>query len=163
VGVNPGAAYGSAKQWPVERYGELCDKLQAAWGAQIMVFGSPEERAVGQKLSSLTRAGCVDFCGQTTLREAVALIEQCQLFVTNDSGLMHVASAFDVPLVAIFGSTDPGATGPTNPRSRIVQAPIPCSPCLKRECPEDLQCMKDISVDDVYEVVERMLKEYVKP
>jgi heptosyltransferase-2 len=102
--------------------------------------------------------GSINLCGETTLREAAALIEKFKLFVSNDSGLMHVAAAFDIPLIAIFGSTDPAATGPTNPRSRIVQVPASCSPCLKRECPEDHRCMNEISVDQVHEAVEKVLR-----
>ena len=161
VGINPGAAYGSAKQWPPGRYAALCNRIRASWDARVVVFGGPGERTVGRRISALMQGGCTDLCGRTNLREVVALIEKCQLFITNDSGLMHVAAAFDLPLVAVFGSTDPVATGPTNARSRVVQAPTSCSPCFKRECPEDHRCMKDISVDQVYGVVEGLLEEHV--
>jgi heptosyltransferase-2 len=157
VGINPGAAYGSSKRWPLARYAALCEKIRRLRGAEIIIFGGSEEQAVGQKISSLMKGRCTDLCGRTNLREAIALIEKCRLFITNDSGLMHVAAALDIPLVAIFGSTDPKATGPRNPRSWVVQSPVSCAPCFKRECPEDHRCMKRISVDQVYAVVDTLL------
>jgi heptosyltransferase-2 len=158
IGINPGATFGSSKRWPLERYAALCDRISSTWGAQIIVLGGPGERAAGRRLSSLVKEGCTNLCGRTTLREAAAVIEKCQLFVTNDSGLMHVAAALNIPLVAIFGSTDPVATGPTNEQSRIVQAATSCGPCLKRECPEDHRCMNEISVDQVCVVVDEMMR-----
>ncbi len=100
----------------------------------------------------------LDFSGKTSLSEAMALIEKCDLFITNDSGLMHVAAALDVPLVAVFGSTNSITTGPCNQNSRIVQVPLECSPCLRPECPKGhLDCMDQISVEMVFKVVKDML------
>ncbi len=157
IGINPGATYGSAKRWAPERYAALCDKIQDSWSAHIIIFGGPAEKAIGRRISELMKNDCINLCGKTNLREAVALIERCRLFVTNDSGLMHVVAALDIPLVAIFGSTDPVATGPTSPRSHIVRVRVPCSPCLKPECPTDHRCMREITVDKVYAVVETLL------
>ena len=162
VGVNPGSTYGPAKRWPPERYAALCDKIQTNRAARIIIFGGSVEEATGRQISALMKHGCIDLCGRTTLREAVALIEKCQLFVTNDSGLMHVASAFDVPLVAIFGSTNPITTGPSSSRSRIIRVPVPCSPCLKPECPEDHSCMKEITIDQVYAAADALIAETSK-
>lgn len=159
VGVNPGSTYGSAKQWPPERYAALCDRIQTLWAARVVIFGGSGEEPIGSQVSELMKHRCVNLCGKTTLREAVALIEKCRLFVTNDSGLMHVASAFDMPLVAIFGSTNPITTGPSGSRSRIVRVPVPCSPCLKPECPEDHRCMTEITVDQVYAAADALLRE----
>ena len=158
AGVNPGATYGSAKRWFPERYAALCDKLHESHGAHIIIFGGSGEGATGRKVSESMKHRCVNLCGKTTLREAIALIERCQLFITNDSGLMHVASALDVPLVAIFGSTNPVTTGPSSVTSRIVRVPVPCSPCLKPECPEDHRCMREITVDMVYAVADALLR-----
>lgn len=159
IGVNPGATYGSAKRWLPERYAALCDKIQTLWAARIMIFGGPAEESVGRHVFDLMKKPCINLCGKTNLREAVALIERCRLFITNDSGLMHVAAALDIPLIAIFGSTNPVTTGPINSRSHIVRVPTPCSPCLKPECPEDHRCMKDITVNRVYAVVEELFRE----
>ncbi len=158
VGVSPGATYGSAKRWFSNRYAAVCDMIHKAHGARIIVFGGPGEEAVGSQVADSMQRPCVNLCGKTNLREAAALIEKCQLFVTNDSGLMHVATALGVPLVAIFGSTNPITTGPVGSRSRVVRVPIPCSPCLKPQCPEDHQCMDEITVDMVYAVAEELLE-----
>ncbi|MBW1741073.1 MAG: lipopolysaccharide heptosyltransferase II [Deltaproteobacteria bacterium] len=159
VGVSPGATYGSAKRWSPGRYAALCDKIHEFHGARIIIFGGPGEKAIGDQVSESMKHPCVNLCGKTTLREAIALIEKCKLFVTNDSGLMHVAAALDIPLVAIFGSTNPITTGPSSSRSRIVRVPMPCSPCLKTECPEEHQCMREITVEGVYAVAEALLNE----
>ena len=159
MGVNPGATYGSAKRWFPERYAALCDRMSEFYNARIMILGGPGEERVGRQVSESMRHPSVNLCGKTNLREAFALIERCQLFVTNDSGLMHVAAALDVPLVAIFGSTNPRTTGPSSVRSCIVQVPISCSPCLKPECSEEHQCMREITVDMVYDIARTLLEE----
>ena len=160
IGINPGAVFGSAKRWFPERYAALSVKLQKYSGAGIAIFGGPGEMALGQHISELMGNRCVNFCGKTSLREAVALIERCQLFITNDSGLMHVAAALDTPQIAIFGSTDHVTTSPGSPGSRIIRAPVPCSPCLKPDCPIDHRCMKNITVDMVYDAAVALLMGY---
>lgn len=159
VGVSPGATYGSAKRWPPERYAALCDKMHESRRVRIIIFGGPGEEATGYRVSEAMKHPSVNLCGKTTLRETAALIERCQLLVTNDSGLMHVAAALNVPLVAIFGSTNPITTGPSGLRSRVIRASVPCSPCLKPECPTDHKCMTDISIDRVYAAMDTLLKE----
>jgi len=151
IGINPGAVFGSAKRWFPERYAALSIKLQEYSGAKIVIFGGPGEKALGYYIAELMGNRCVNFCGKTSLREAVALIERCQLFITNDSGLMHVAAAIDTPQIAIFGSTDHVTTSPGSPGSRIIRVPVSCSPCLKPDCPIDHMCMKNITVDMVYD------------
>jgi heptosyltransferase-2 len=99
----------------------------------------------------------IDLTGMTTLAQAMALIARCRLFITNDSGLMHAAAALGVPVMAIFGSTDPERTGPRGEVCRVVRRPVPCAPCLKTECPEDRRCMGLISVDEVYEEAKTIL------
>ena len=156
VGINPGATYGSAKRWFPERYAALADKIQEYYGAHILVFGSLGEKEIGQKVTALIKKPAVNLCGRTTLGEAMALIDKCHLFITNDSGLMHVAAALGIPLVAIFGPTNPQTTGPIGPKSRIVRVPVSCSPCLQTECPADHRCMQDIQVDTVFEMVKAL-------
>jgi heptosyltransferase-2 len=158
IGINPGATYGPAKQWPADRYAHLADRILAFSEARVIIFGGPGDKILGQKMSGKMQHRPVDLSGKTSLGEAMALIERCQLFITNDSGLMHVAAALDVPLVAIFGSTNAVATGPIGLNSRVVQAGVPCSPCLNSECPEGhLKCMDQIDVDRVFDVVKEML------
>jgi heptosyltransferase-2 len=158
VGINPGATYGPAKQWPADRYARLADRIIAFSGARVIIFGGPGDQRLGQIISRKMQHLPVDLSGQTSLGEAMALIERCDLFITNDSGLMHVAAALDVPLVAVFGSTNPVATGPMGSKSKVVQADVPCSPCLESECMEGhLKCMDQIDVDQVFDVVKEML------
>lgn len=157
VGINPGATYGSAKRWFPERYAALADKIQERYGAHILIFGAPGEKEIGQKVTQLIKKSAINLCGRTTLGEAIALISRCNLFITNDSGLMHVAAALDTPLVAIFGPTNPKTTGPIGTKSKIVRIHVPCSPCLQPECPKDHGCMKEISVDMVFDIVRTLV------
>ncbi|MFC1488656.1 lipopolysaccharide heptosyltransferase II [Thermodesulfobacteriota bacterium] len=158
VGINPSATFGPAKQWFPDRYARLGDRIQEVIGARVILFGGPEDQGLGRKISRLMKHPPIDLCGKTDLEEAMALIQQCDLFITNDSGLMHVAAALNVPVIAIFGSTNPVTTGPWSPKSRIVRVPIDCSPCLKPECPEKhLSCMDLIDVDKVFEAARGML------
>ncbi|MDL1967144.1 MAG: lipopolysaccharide heptosyltransferase II [Deltaproteobacteria bacterium] len=159
IGINPGAVFGSAKRWFPERYAALSVKLQKYSGARIAIFGGPGEKALGQYVSELMENHCVNFCGKTSLREAAALIERCQLFITNDSGLMHVAAALDTPQIAIFGSTDYVTTSPSSSKSQIIRVPVPCSPCLRPDCPVDHRCMKNITIDMVYDAAVKFLTE----
>ena len=157
VGINPGAVFGSAKRWLPERYAELGIKLQKYNGSKIVIFGGPGEKVLGSYLSELMGNDCANFCGETSLREAVALIGKCQLFITNDSGLMHVAAALDIPQIALFGSTDPVTTSPCSKKSQIIRVPVSCSPCLQPECRSDHRCMKNISVEMVYNAALKLL------
>ncbi len=150
VGINPSAAYGPAKQWLPERYAQLADRIHQSSGAQILLLGGPEDGLLGRQIAQMMRHAPVNLAGKTRLKEALALIERCRLLITNDSGLMHVAAALKVPLVAIFGSTDSRATGPLSPQSRVISVPVDCSPCLQSECPEGhLNCMDRIDVETV--------------
>jgi heptosyltransferase-2 len=155
VGFSPGATYGSAKEWFPERYAELSRRLIREFGARILVFGSSGDTAIPSGSSPEKSPSILDLTGKTTLAQAVALIAQCRVFVTNDSGLMHVAAALGVPLVAIFGSTDPQRTGPLGHPSRILYKPLPCSPCLKTQCPGNRECMEAITVEAVFEEVKK--------
>ncbi|MFA7382994.1 MAG: lipopolysaccharide heptosyltransferase II [Desulfurivibrionaceae bacterium] len=159
VGLNPGAAYGPAKRWPAERYAGLAKRLAEEQGATLLVFGTASDTEAAAKICAAAPGQVLDLTGKTTLAEAMALIGRCDAFVTNDSGLMHVAAAQRTPLVAIFGSTDAVATGPFAPKVEVVNKNLPCSPCLKTHCPRnDFACMLEIGVDEVYEATCRLLE-----
>ncbi len=150
VGINPSATFGPAKQWPPDRFAGLADRLAADYRAKILLFGGPGDARLGAQIAGMIKGRCLDLTARTDLGEAMALIEACDLFVTNDSGLMHVAAALQVPVIAVFGSTNPVTTGPYSPRSRVIRKPLPCSPCLKPECPEGhLRCMAAVDVETV--------------
>jgi heptosyltransferase-2 len=159
VGLSPGAAYGPAKRWPVERFAAVGDRAIREWGAKVVVIGTEKEKALGETLISATAPGVVNFCGMTGLGDALALIKRCQLFVSNDSGLMHVAAALKVPTVAIFGSTDSTATGPRGPNARIVKHDMECSPCLKPECSAGYRCLLAVQPEEVWREMEKLRAE----
>ena len=150
VGLSPGAAFGPAKRWPAERFAEIGDRAVETWHAKILILGSKGEWDIGQRVKENMRNESLNLCGRTALGEVMALINRCRLFLTNDSGLMHIASALDVPMVAIFGSTNPVTTGPRSQNAVVVKSPADCSPCLKPECPGDFHCMLDIEADKVW-------------
>ncbi|MBW2066619.1 MAG: lipopolysaccharide heptosyltransferase II [Deltaproteobacteria bacterium] len=156
LGLSPGAIYGPAKRWPAERFAAVADMAVENWGARVLILGSKGEKDVCSRVKEHMKHEAVDLCGKTTLGEAMVLIKACDLFLTNDSGLMHVAAALGVPLVAIFGSTNPRATGPRSQRARVVTRNVSCAPCLRKECPEDFRCMLDIEPDEVWENMETL-------
>lgn len=163
IGFNPGAAFGPAKRWPAEKFADLATMLIRQVDATILLFGSAadqETAATIRKLAGPAASRIVDLTGATTLIEAMALIGECDVFVTNDSGLMHVAAALHTPLVAIFGSTDHIATGPYSDNAVVIRKPLACSPCKKAQCPEKhFRCMKLIDSKEVCTAVLRVLKE----
>ncbi len=161
IGINPGAAYGPAKRWPPERFAELIEKITGELNGRVILFGSASEETVSVEIVSRIlpkESHFFNAVGRTTLRELATLISECDAFITNDSGPMHMAAALLVPVIAIFGSTDHTATGPFGQGHRIVTGNLPCSPCHERECPEKhLQCMTAITVDDVFQALRETL------
>jgi heptosyltransferase-2 len=123
----------------------------------VLLFGSAGDRVSTEAVQSAAQSSFIDIAGRTNLSEAIALIARCDLFLTNDSGLMHVAGALGVPTVAIFGSTNPVTTSPMGEQTVIVRRPVDCSPCLKQECPTDFRCMGLVTVDEVFDESIRLL------
>ena len=159
VGLNPGASFGPAKRWPPEHFADLADRLIGALHADAVLFGSAEERLLAEGIAQVMEHTPTVVAGDTTLREFMALLSQCRLIVSNDSGPMHLAAALGLPVVAVFGSTDERATGPISPRARVAKRRVPCSPCGLRECPIDLRCMKGLMVDNVFRICLELVKE----
>jgi heptosyltransferase-2 len=157
VGLAVGAEYGPAKRWYPERFAALADRLVEEEGAGIVLLGSPRDREQASRVADLARHPLVNLAGKTSLLEVTALISHLALLVANDSGLMHVAGALDVPVAAIFGSTNPRATSPLGTRGEVIYKGVTCSPCLKTHCPTDFRCMEMISADEVYHVARRLL------
>ena len=149
VGFAPGAHYGPAKKWFPERFAVLADRLKDEFQAQIILFGSDADRETTKTIQQAAGRPLIDLAGRTNLRTAVALIARCGLFVSNDSGLMHVAGALDIPTIAVFGSTNPITTAPLGEKSVIIYKGAACSPCLKETCPADFRCMEMIETDEV--------------
>jgi heptosyltransferase-2 len=157
VALNPGSSYGSAKRWPAERYAALADRLREREGAGIVLVGGPGDRAAARAVLAAMRGPALDLTGRTGLQGLGACLRRMACLVTNDTGGMHVAAAVGTPVVAIFGPTDPRATAPLGDGHRLVRHPVPCSPCLLRECPIDHRCMTGISVDRVAHEVQALL------
>lgn len=159
LGINPGAAYGSAKCWLPERFIEVSKKMLKRENLFILYFGdaagAPLVESICEKLPS---ERVINFAGRTSLREFMALINCCNLLLTNDSGPMHIAAALNVPLVALFGSTDDTRTGPYG-SGTVIHKHVECSPCYKRVCPIDFRCMTRISVDEVYDELVKLVQE----
>jgi heptosyltransferase-2 len=158
VGVSPGAAYGSAKQWLPDRFASAASRVARDLGARIAIFGSASERELCDAVMQASTAEARNFAGETTLAEFIDLAAACRVYLTNDSGAMHIASALGVPTVTVFGATDEIGTGPTGPLARIVREPVECSPCLKRECPIDHRCMTRVEAERVAQVALDLLK-----
>jgi heptosyltransferase-2 len=157
VGLNAGASYGGAKRWLPDRFAAVANHFAATRGARIVLLGSEQERTIAETVAAAMAPPPVNLAGRTTLGQLMALIRECSLLVTNDSGPMHLAGALDVPQVAIFGSTSEIATGPLGARSKVLRHPVDCSPCFLRECPIDFRCMTGISAATVIEAAERLL------
>ena len=147
VAIGAGASYGSAKCWPPPRFAELANRLQSQTDADIILFGTASEAAVSNAIAAEMRRPPIDLIGKTTIADLPALLSQCYLFIGNDSGAMHVAAAVGLPVVAVFGPTDPLGTAPVTPRCTIVQEKPYCSPCFLRRCPTDHRCMTKITPD----------------
>jgi len=154
--MSPGAQYGSAKEWFPERFGQLGRRIDTELGGRFLILGSAGDRAIASRIGEIARRGSLDLTGKTTLAQAMVLIARCRVFVTNDSGLMHVAAALGVPLVAIFGSTDPSRTGPRGRNSRVIYKPVSCAPCLKARCSQNRECMEAVTVDEVFKEVKHL-------
>jgi heptosyltransferase-2 len=152
VGISPGAAYGSAKRWPSDRFAEVGRTL-----GPVLLFGSSGERELCESIAQSV-PGARNLAGQTTLREFIDLAAACRLFLTNDSGSMHIASALGVPTVTVFGATDDTTTGPTGALARIVREHAECAPCLLRECPIDHRCMTRVTPGRVVETARELLQ-----
>jgi heptosyltransferase II len=150
----PGAEYGPAKCWPAERYAELARALHARHGLPVLLLGSGKEAALCESIAAAAPGACRVLAGQTSLIDAMALIAAARGLVSNDSGLMHVAAAFGIPQVAVFGSTSPEHTPPLNPRARVIwlkgEIDLDCLPCFERTCRfGHTRCLTEVSAGRV--------------
>jgi len=158
-GLNPGAEYGPAKRWPVERFIAAVQEIQKRTNCLWLILGGKNDAPIANQIESgiqNSKFKIQNLAGKTSLRELMSLLAFCRVLLTNDSGPMHVAAALGTPVVAPFGSTSPELTGPGlpgNPRHRLLKSDAPCSPCFRRECPIDLRCLTGISVERVVKAV----------
>ncbi len=163
VGINPGSTYGGAKRWLPERFAEVTERLcrtvreSREQQVSVVIFGAKGEERLGQEIAARLSSRSLVLSGATTIRELMAAVKRCAVLLTNDTGPMHIASSFQVPVVAIFGPTDWRTTSPFGSAHAIVRQPVDCAPCLLRECPIDHRCMTRVTVEQVHEEAVRQL------
>lgn len=148
IGINPGAAYGSAKCWLPERFAHLTKRLCENPNVKIVYFGDHNGAPLVNDICKDQSKCVINLAGKTSLRELIALIANCTVMLSNDSGPMHISAALKTPLVALFGSTSDVKTGPYQ-HGTVIHKHVECSPCFQRTCPIDFRCMTKIEVDEV--------------
>ncbi len=148
IAMNPVARW-ITKLWPERHFAELADRLVKEKKAVVIFTGSPEDRAVNERIISLMSGTAMNWAGETTLKELAALASLTDLFITTDTGPMHLAAAAGAKVLALFGPTAPWRTGPYGPSHVVVRTGIVCSPCFQRKCEIGVHCMKEITVDAV--------------
>jgi len=169
LGINPGSTYGGAKRWLPDRFAETaarwCRQMEQQQGrtVSVVILGAKGEEELGRSIAEGLAARSLVLSGRTTIRELMAVTKRCALLLTNDTGPMHIAAAFGVPVVAIFGPTDWRTTAPYGQEQGIVRQPVECAPCLLRECPIDHRCMTGVTVDQVYETAVKLVTQSRQP
>jgi heptosyltransferase-1 len=146
--INPVARW-ETKLWPEQNFAELADRLIAEKQATIIFTGSRSDHATVSRILNMMKHHAENWAGETTLKELAALASLADLFVTTDTGPMHVAAAVNAKVMALFGPTAPWRTGPYGPSNIVVRAELECAPCFKRRCKDGIRCMGSISVDEV--------------
>jgi lipopolysaccharide heptosyltransferase II len=149
VTICPGASYGPAKRWPAERFAEAAALIQERRGAEILIVGSAAEAGIAEAVRKGMQRQPHILTGATSLRELMGVISWSTLLISNDTGPLHLANALGVPVVAVFGPTDPAVTGPFAPPALVVKKDVPCWPCYYRGCPLDHRCMTLIAPGEV--------------
>lgn len=157
LAICPGAQFGPSKQWPPEYFSTVAQHyLDKGW--QVWLFGSSGDKRATDKIQEKSRHRCLNLASVTNLEQAIHLLTLVKGVVTNDSGLMHIAAALHLPLVAIYGSSSPGFTPPLSDRAKILWLQIECSPCFKRECPlKHWRCMRELTPELVLQALEELL------
>ncbi|HEX4638404.1 MAG TPA: lipopolysaccharide heptosyltransferase II [Chthoniobacterales bacterium] len=158
LGLCPGVEYGPAKRWLPERFAEVATEISARTKTKWLLFGTNRDRAIGETITKTLGENCVNRIGETTMDELILELRNCRALLTNDTGTMHLAALLGIPLVAIFGSTEPALTGPLGNNHRIVRHHVECSPCFLRECPIDFRCMKEVTSEHVIDAMMSILR-----
>lgn len=153
-----GAEYGPAKRWPAKYFAQIAT-IKAKEGWAIWLFGGKKDQEVAVQVQQACNNICLDLTGKTSLAQAIDLLSLARVAICNDSGLMHVAAALDLPLVAIYGSSSPQFTPPLTNKAKILSAHLPCSPCFKRQCPlGHFKCMLELEPDKVLQVLTELVE-----
>ena len=157
VGLFPGAGW-KLREWMPDRFADIGDRVAKQFDAQVLLFGGPHESELVQQVKDLMTTEAISLVGTLRIRQLAALIEQCDLFVTNDTGPMHVAAAMQTPTVALFGPGDHIRFQPLDSIHTTIRHHVPCNPCKQftNKCKNNI-CMKLITVDEVWETVHQNL------
>ncbi len=158
LGISPGAAKGSAKQWPPDRFAQAADRLSAELDARVVLLGSPADAAAGNAVSRAMKTPPLDLCGKTDLRTFVGVVSNLEALVANDSGAMHLGASLGIPTVGVFGPTNPEETHPVGPRAIFVRGVAECSPCRHAVCPIDHRCMNSVAPESVVDLLLREVR-----
>ncbi len=148
IGLCPGAEYGPAKRWPIEYFRALMDQL-LPYPILWILIGTKAEQELAPPLVEDFAGRLDNNIGKTSLQELIELMKSFHLLLTNDTGSMHLAALYNIPTIALFGSTDPQRTGPQGALHRVIKHPVECSPCFLRVCPIDFRCMRKITPQEV--------------
>jgi lipopolysaccharide heptosyltransferase II len=149
IGLVAGAEYGPAKRWMSESFAAVARRVREEAGAQWRLFGVEGDRPIAEVIATRLDGQCENLAGKTTLAELIDRLRECRLLLTNDTGTMHLAAHFGVPVIAIFRSTENALTGPVGNGSRVLRHHVVCSPCFLRDCPFDFRCMQAVTVEEV--------------
>jgi ADP-heptose:LPS heptosyltransferase len=141
-----------------KRFAEVAATVSARQPVQWILFGTKNDVPIGEQIASTLGDSCVNRIGKTTLDQLIEELRGCRLLLTNDTGTMHLAALLGVPVVAIFGSTEPRLTGPFGSENIVLRHQVECSPCFLRQCPIDFRCMKAVSVQEVASAVLSILQ-----
>ena len=158
VALGPGSTNSMAKRWPAERFSKLADLLVGETRANVILLGGPDDRDAGESIRTLARHEALDLIGKTSLGDAAAILSVCDLMISNDMGLAHLAPAVGTRTIVIFGPTDSETTRPFSDLAEVVRVGVECSPCMLRDCPIDHRCMTRISAEMIFESALRNLQ-----
>ena len=149
LGIAPGAEYGEAKRWPIEYFAKVAiEAIENNW--KVILLGSSNDHDLGKSLERLTKNKVINLIGKTTLEEVIDVMSLCNTFLSNDSGLMHVAASLGIKQIAIFGSSDPKKTPPLSRHAKSIYLGLSCSPCFERTCPlQHTNCLKNIKPEEI--------------
>jgi heptosyltransferase II len=148
LGVCPGAEFGPAKRWPTERFRQTMELVSRKVACSWVILGTDRDRGLASEILRGFEGKAEDLTGETSLEELIEQIRRLRVLLTNDTGTMHLADCLGIPLVAIFGSTEPRLTGPRSPKSTVLRHQVECSPCFLRECPLDFRCMHAVAPEE---------------
>jgi len=157
VMLQPGARYWF-KAWPPERFAELADRLMSQYGCQVLIGGSDQDIDLAQQIRQMAKCRPIIMAGRTTIKQFAAIAKKSALFIGSDSGAMHVAAAIGTPIVALFGPSNPAEWGPKGAHAEVLYKGVDCRACFHPTCERgELNCMKQITVEEVVGVVRRVV------